>query len=442
MGLAGRAGLAGGGGPGPDRPRTPVRLAVVTVVLATTAALPAGASLAAGTPPGYVFTEDARRIEGASGTSDAVRLEPGTTYRSSLPRSGTLYYRLELDAASDAYVSVTAAPGPDGEVTAVDGIRLSVQDAEGGSCSSDSATFGAARSPRPVTARGMREIAPGETRCQDPGTYYVAVERSRPEDSPPGAWDLELTAVTEPRPERTGATTAPDAWDSASPAPLAGEPERRPGGGGFAHATPVGQGVWRDGIRPGQTLFYKVPVDWGRQLYATAELGSSGDGSGYATSALHLALHNPVRGEVDDAARGYTGRPTSVALAPLPPVAYANRYATDGQTGAMRFAGSYYLVVHLAAQVADDFGDGPFGLTLRVRLGGAARTGPEYAGEPEPKGVFEVSARDREAVPEGGGGGDDLAMKAVAVGGIGTGSLLLMGLGVWTAAARRGRGRA
>ncbi|WP_121748030.1 hypothetical protein [Streptomyces sp. E2N166] len=425
----------------PDRPRTPVRLAVVTVVLATTAALPAGAPLAAGAPPGYAFAEDARRIEGASGTSDAVRLEPGATYRSSLPRSGTLHYRLELDAASDAYVAVTAAPGPDGEVTAVDGIRVSVQDAEGGSCSSDSATFGAARSPRPVTARGMREIAPGETRCQDPGTYYVAVERSRPQDSPPGAWDLELTAVTEPRPERTGATTAPDAWDSASPAPLAGEPERRPGGSGFAHATAVGQGVWRDDIRPGQTLFYKVPLDWGRQLHATAELGSSGDGSGYATSALHLALHNPVRGEVDDAARGYTGRPTSVALAPLPPVAYANRYATDAQAGALRFAGSYYLVVHLAAQVADDFGDGPFGLTLRVRLGGAARTGPEYAGESEPKGVFDVSAQDREAAPEGGGGGDDLAMKAVAVGGIGTGSLLLVALGVWTAAARRGPGR-
>ncbi|MFB7088822.1 hypothetical protein [Streptomyces sp. NPDC056296] len=410
----------------------------MTVVLATTAALPAGASFAAGTSPGYAFAEEARRIEGTSGTSDAVRLEPGAMYRSSLPRSGTLYYRLELDAASDAYVSVTAVPGPDGEVTAVDGIRVSVQDAEGGSCSSDSATFGAARSPRPVTARGMREIAPGETRCQDPGTYYVAVERSRPQDSPPRAWDLELTAVTEPRPERTGATTAPEAWDSASPAPLAGEPERRPGGSGFAHATPVGQGVWRDDIRPGQTLFYRVPVDWGRQLSATAELGSSGDGSGYATSALHLALHNPVRGEVDDAARGYTGRPSSVGLAPLPPVAYANRYATDVQAGAMRFAGSYYLVVHLAAQVADDFGDGSFGLTLRVRLGGAPRTGPEYAGESEPKGVFEVSAQDREAAPEGGAGGDDLAMKAVAVGGIGTGSLLLVGLGVWTAAARRG----
>ncbi|MFH8978254.1 hypothetical protein [Streptomyces sp. NPDC017890] len=431
-------------GSGRDRP-PPGRAAVVTAVLALTGGLAAdppgdGAAHAAGAPAGYAFAEDARRIEGANGTSDAVPLEPGTTYRSSLPRSGTLHYRLELDAARDTYVSVTAVPGPGGEVTAVDGIRVSVQDADGGSCSVDTATFGAAHSPRPVTAWGMREIAPGGTRCQDPGTYYVTVQRSRPQDSPPGAWDLELTAVTEPRPKQAAATTAPETWNSASPEPLTGEPERRPGGDGFAHATPVGQGAWHDDIRPGQTLFYKVPLDWGRRLYATAELAGSGHDSGYATGALRLALHNPVRGEVDDAAKGYNGRRTTVGLAPLPPVAHANRYATGRQVSAMRFAGAHYLVVHLAEQVADDFGEGPFGLTLRVRLEGTAQAGPQYAGESEPKGVFEVSEQDRGAAPENGATGDDLAMKAVAVGGIGTGSLLLVGLGVWTAAARRRTG--
>ncbi|CAM5625900.1 hypothetical protein SVIOM342S_03591 [Streptomyces violaceorubidus] len=94
-------------------------------------------------------------------------------------------------------------------------------------------------------------------------------------------------------------------------------------------------------------------------------------------------------------------------------------------------------MVHLAAQVADDFGQGPFGLTLRLRLGGTAGTGPDYAGESRPRGLFEVSAQDRAAAPGSAPPDDDLTMKAVAVGGIGTGSLLLLGLGVWTAAARR-----
>ncbi|MBQ0885902.1 hypothetical protein KBZ94_13370 [Streptomyces sp. RM72] len=418
----------------------PVALGAAVLVLATSAALPGATARAAdgldsaGASTGYDFAGDAVRIAGARATAGAEPLEAGATYRSTLPRSGVLYYRLELDDASDAYVSVTAVPGADGELTAVDGIRVSMQDADGGSCSVQSATFGAARSPRPVTAWGLREIDSGANRCQDPGTYYVGVERTRPQDSPPDDWDLELTAATEPRPRQTDATEAPRTWDSASPEPLPGEPEHRPGGNGFAHATPVGQGVWRDDIRPGETLYYKVPVDWGRQVYATAELAGSADASGYATGALRLALHNPVRGEVDDAAKGYTGRPTTVGLAPLPPVAYPNRYATAGQVGALRFAGEYYVVIHLAAQVADDFGQGPFGVTLRLRLGGAARTGPDYAGESRPKGLFEISAQDRAAATPASA---DLAMKAVAVGGIGTGSLLLLGLAVWTATARR-----
>lgn len=421
-----------------------VALGAAVLVLATTAALPGATARAAdalgsaGASTGYDFAGDAVRIAGARASADAEPLEAGATYRSTLPRSGVLYYRLELDDASDAYVSVTAVPGADGELTAVDGIRVSVQDADGGSCSVQSATFGAARSPRPVTAWGLREIDSGANRCQDPGTYYVGVERTRPQDSPLDDWDLELTAATEPRPRQTDATEAPRTWDSASPEPLPGEPEHRPGGNGFAHATPVGQGVWRDDIRPGETLYYKVPVDWGRQVYATAELAGSADASGYATGALRLALHNPVRGEVDDAAKGYTGRRTAVGLAPLPPVAYPNRYATAGQVGALRFAGEYYVVIHLAAQVADDFGQGPFGVTLRLRLEGAARTGPDYAGESRPKGLFEISAQDRAAAtPASADPDDDLAMKAVAVGGIGTGSLLLLGLAVWTATARR-----
>lgn len=429
---------------------------MVSVLLAATAALPGEAALAAGEragaagvagaaggSAGYAFADGAPRVEGARDTSAAAPLEPGSTYRSSLPAEDTLYYRLDLDAASDAYVSVTAVPGSGGEVTAVDGVRVSVRDADGGSCSLGSATFGAAHSPRPVTAWGMREIDPGASRCQDSGAYYVAVERIRPEDSPPDAWDLELTTATEPRPRRAGPTEAPGTWDSASPEPLAGAPERRAGGSGFARAAAVGQGVWQSDIGPGQTLYYKVPVDWGRQVSATAELGGSDGASGYATGALRLGLHNPVRGEVDDAAKGYTGRPATVALAALPPVAYANRYAAGRQVGALRFAGDYYLVVHLAAQVADDFGDGPFRLTLRVRLRGAAETGPEYAGEPRPRGVFELSAADRAVAPEGGTPQDGAAesggaaMRAVAVGGIGTGSLLLAGLAVWTVTARR-----
>lgn len=425
-----------------------VRLGAVAVVLGTTAAVvpgqaalaAAGASGTAVSPSPYAFADGARSIEGARSTADAKLLTPGTAYKSSLPSSGKVSYRLQLDATSNAYVSVTAVPSSGSTVSVIDGLKVSVEDDEGTPCSSDTASFGAARSPHPIAAWGRREISPTKPLCREAGNYYVSVERADPkgEGSSPGAWDLELVAMTEPRTAKTGSTSAPEVWNSASPQPLQGEAERRRGGAGFAGATPLDQGVWRDDILPGQTLFYEVPVDWGQQLHVTAELGSSASGgTGYTPDALDLALYNPARGPVADVGVGYDGGQKSGSLPPLPPADHANRYAVIGQVGAMRFAGSYYLVAHLAESVAGTFGDGPFKMTLRVRVSGAARGGPDYVGESEPKGVFEVSEQDREAAAEGVAGGDDTAMRIVAVGGIGTGSALLVGLGVWTVVARR-----
>ncbi|MFI2425766.1 hypothetical protein ACH5A7_16950 [Streptomyces sp. NPDC018955] len=411
------------------------------MVLGPAGVLPGQAAVAGEAAEGagaYAFAGDARRVDGAASTAESVPLEPGRTYRSTLPASGTVYYRLELDGATSAYASATAVPPAGRTASVIDGVKVSVQDGEGRSCDVDTASFGAAGSRHPVAAWVMREISPRRSLCQEAGTYYLSVERVDPDgaSSSPGPWETELTVVSEPPAEKADATSAPKEWNSAPPQPLPGKPERRSGGAGFARAVPVGQGVWKDDIRPGQTLFYKVPVDWGQQLYATAELGASGTGgSGYTAAALDLDLYNPVRGHVVDVGVGYDGGRKEQSLTPLPPVAYANRYAAVRQTGAMRFAGSYYLVAHLSAAVADDFGDGPVPLTLRVRLDGAAQDGPGYAGESVPPGVFTVTEEDREAVAEDTG--DDAVFRALAVGGIGTGTALLAGLGVWALAARR-----
>ncbi|MFD8227177.1 hypothetical protein ACFV16_23735 [Streptomyces massasporeus] len=419
-----------------------LRVGAAAVVLGATAAVVPGqaaaAGEAAGTPSPYAFADGAQSVEGARSTGDAALLKPGGTYRSSLPSSGKVSYRLDLDAASNAYVSVTAVPSPGSTVSVIDGIKVTVQDAEGNTCSVDTASFGAARSPHPIAAWGRRDT--GRPLCGKAGAYFVSVGRADPdgEGSSPDAWDLELVAMTEPGEAKTGATSAPETWNSATPQPLQGDAERRKGGAGFSVATPVDQGVWRDDIRPGQTLFYEVPVDWGQQVSVTAELGSSDSGgTGYTSDALDLDLYNPARGRVADVGVGYDGDQKAGSLPPLPPVDHANRYAATSQVGALRFAGSYYLVAHLSEAVADTFGNGPFVMTLRVRTSGEPRSGPEYAGESVPNGVFEVSDEDREAAAEGVAAGDDTAMRALAVGGIGTGSALLVGLGVWTVMARR-----
>ncbi|MFJ9540108.1 hypothetical protein ACIRPX_22950 [Streptomyces sp. NPDC101225] len=430
-----------------------MRVAAAAAVLYTAAvpaSWPAEAAPAAGAPgasarsdASYAFAEGAQHVTGASGTTDAPRLQVGRTYRSSLAKGAKVYYSLDLDADSNTYVSATAVPGKGAKLSVTDGIRVSVQNTDSNSCSYQSASFGAAKSPHPVTAWGARTVSPASPVCKGAGAYYVVVERVGMADSAPGAWDLELTAVAEPPVDKAGSTSAPKVWDSASPTPVSGAPRTSQGGAGYSRATAVGQGVWRADISPGQTLFYKVPVDWGRQLSATAELGTtSGGGRGYAVEALALALYNPVRAHVEDTTVGYDGRQQSVSLAPVPPVEYANRYAVGDQLSGMRFAGSYYLVLHLSKGVADAFGDGPFGLTLRVRLRGAAQDGPGYTGQSVPRNVFQVTEEDRHDAAAGGAGGGNAAMTAVAAAGIGAGTVVLVVLGAWTVVARRRAARA
>ncbi|KUO21460.1 hypothetical protein [Streptomyces dysideae] len=424
------------------RPSARARGAVVAAaLLCTTAALPSPLALAAPTPDPYTFATDARSVSAATTTADAEPLTLGETYKSSLPSSGKTYYRLDLDAAANAYVSATAVPSPGSTVSASDGIRVTVQDADSRLCSHDSEIFGSVRSPRPIAAWGWREVSSTRPRCEKAGTYYVVVERTGTAASAPDTWDLELFAASEPPLTRTGTTGTPGAWDSASPAPLTGKAVWRAGGAGFATATSVGQGSWRHDVTPGRTLFYKVPVSWGQQLYATAELGSSSAGSRLTPSALNLSLYNPVRGFVDDANASYDGSQKSADLDPLPPVAYGNRFAGADRVSGMRFAGSYYLVVHLSTAVAERFGDGPLTVTLRVQVQGTAQAEPGYAGQPKPAGIFgRITPSDPVTSARGGaaGAGGDALMEALAVGGLGAGTLLLVVLGVWTVAARRG----
>ncbi|MFD0394035.1 hypothetical protein ACFQ3Z_23650 [Streptomyces nogalater] len=90
---------------------------------------------------------------------------------------------------------------PDAAVSATDGIRVSLRDANGTSCSYASARFGAGISPRPVTALGQRET--GKALCQGGGTFHLLVERldaGHPGvTAGAGRWDLEIAPVTEPR---------------------------------------------------------------------------------------------------------------------------------------------------------------------------------------------------------------------------------------------------
>ncbi|MFJ5138357.1 hypothetical protein [Streptomyces sp. NPDC088707] len=395
----------------------------------------AWSTAAGGALPPYTFDSAAQRVQGAASSSDAVELRTGRTYRDTLKRNGKVYYRVDLDQ-QNAYVSVVAVPKAGGKVEYGDGFKVSMQDGSGTECGYQQANFSSSEFTRPLAAYARRIVDADSSTCQRAGAYYVLVERESKAST--DDWELEIRYAAEPVLKKAGPTELPEVWASGTPGPPAGGPQPRQGGSGVHDATSLSQGEWRSDIRPGQTLFYRVPVDWGQQLFATAELGSSATGDEYIGHALVLSLENPALGHVDENTVSYSGKPATLALDALRPVAHENRSSYDEATSGMRFAGWYYLSATLNPAMAKEYGDKTVPLTLRVSLRGDARPGPGYDGDP---GQFSVTAEDKEAAEKGVSGaqaasGSD-SMRVVAAAGIGSGTVLLLGLGGWTLVARR-----
>ncbi|MFD7334988.1 hypothetical protein ACFV98_03155 [Streptomyces violascens] len=402
------------------------RIGAAVAALAALLAAP-GPVHAAGQPSSYRFPDGVQDVSGGANNTDGPVLKADTAYRSVIKPGGKLYFQLVLDGENDAYASAVALPGPAGAKLAYgDSIKVSLQDAHGEDCDSQRRSIGSAQYPHPIAAYAYRALRKSLSACQEPGTYSMVVERQSEATSAPADWALDLRYSTEPTRSGAGPSTAPSGWSSASPAPQTATPRRAHGGTGFHDATALSPGQWKDTIRPGETLFYRVPLDWGRQLFAGGGLGSLPSAKdGYVGTALSLQLYNPARGFVSGASAPYDGKQKEAALDPLAPVAYENRYSTTDETSAMRLSGSYYLAVSLSPEVGQTFGNAPYDLTLRLTVRGEATAGPAYAGHAPDFGAG------------GGAKAGDSSMTLLAALGIGTGTVLVAGLAVWTLVARR-----
>ncbi|MET7616292.1 hypothetical protein [Streptomyces sp. NPDC005408] len=415
-----------------------VTLAAMAAMCAV-AALP-GQAWAAGEPNPYAFDSEAKAIKGRAVNSDGPPLMAGSTYKDTIKPGEKRYYRVDLDAKTNAYVSAVAVPKLATKVSYADKLSVSIEDRSGSKCGEDDAQFGSVSYARPVAAYADRTIKKDSNSCQEAGAYYVLLERKSDDTSTPEPWAVEIRYASEPGLKSAAPTAPPESWPSASPAAPGGGPAKRHGGTSFTDATGLKEGEWQDKIIPGQTLFYRVPVDWGQQLFASADLGTSAapDSAKSVSTALVLSLHNPARGYVDEKSSVYyDGKQKSLALDPLPPVAYENRYDSTSSTSAMRFAGWYYLSATLNPEVGKEYGNKPIPLTLRVNVEGEMEGRPAYAG---PAGDFEVTKDDQEAADSGKSAPEAAksdTMQLVAAAGIGAGTVLVLGLGAWTLLARR-----
>lgn len=426
-----------------------VRTAAVAAlaVLGLVAALP-GAAVAAGTPqpvPSYRGADGAVAVAGKPSTAGAPQLKAGSLYKDSIA-PGERYYQLYLDGGSSVYVSAVLQPPRGAKVSYGDGLEVDVLSIENRSCQSGPGRASFGYDPVPVSAVGGR-IVREDGECQEAGTYYVKVTRETAKGGDPAAWPLELRVQREPKLGGSNApTAAPSVWPSASPTLPGNDAAARSGGTGFNDARALDSGVWSDELRPGQTLFYRVPLDWGQQLGLAAELSAATmtKDSGYASPGLSVSLYSPYRSLIDGEDASYDGKQTGLTLPRTPPVAYENRFASDRKAGSVRVAGWYYVAVTMAGKVGEFTQDAvPVPLTLRTQIIGAPGKAPAYA-EDLAAGGFGVGAGDRTAAKDGStaveadaAAANRSVMRVVAGAGFGTGTLLLLVLGGWILLARR-----
>ncbi|MEU3354265.1 hypothetical protein [Streptomyces sp. NPDC037389] len=406
----------------------------------------AGAAGAADGPEGlvaYRMAQGATAVQGAgNGAERGPELKAGaSTYTDSIKPKETKYYTVELDAQSSAYVSAVAVPRPGSAMGLRDGIDVSLQAPDGTQCgTARHRSFLSAGGAYPVADYAERVVKPGAA-CAAPGSYRFVVERGDALGGDASAVPIELKYAAEP-PQRTETTDmlgAPGAWSSQAPSkPPQGAAEGVAGGSGFNDAAELRPGVWRDELRPGDTRFYRVSVDAGEQLFTDAEFGGGGGSGPMVIGGVRLGLNNAARGFVMNKTTGYQGKPAALSLA-TPPAAYGGGGGGGEAVRGMRFAGWYYLQVSLSPKVRQGAGGAGVPVTLRVDVAGA-RKADQGAGRPPGNGGGQAGGEGGvggELVASAGTGPRNERLRTIGYVGIGTGTTLLLGLGVWTWLARR-----
>lgn len=412
--------------------------------LCAVAALPGTAHAGPGDLPAYRTADDAEPRKGTASSADGPRLAKDGIYTDKLAPGDKKYYSVELDSKSSAWLSAVALPEAGSKVAFNDGLTITLEDTDGTECSNDDVSFGGDGAAQPVAASTGRVIQP-DGDCQRAGVYNLSVERTSETTSDPTVWPVELRFMQEPPVKGGTATTPPESGDlpTTPPDPPTSEAKPIKGGTGFNDAVGMAEGVWKDRVKPGETRFYRVPVDWGQQLSLSAEFGTAkaSDQDAYASDGVRVKIYNPARGGVNSDSAMYQADEAAAVPVLAPPVDYVNRYSYESDIAPAAFAGWYYVAVHANAEVGD-FVKGSVPVTLRTTVTGKAKQGPAYDGDAAKAG-FGVSdddqdqAADGKTADEAKDSGGDSGMKLLAFGGIGAGTVLILILAVWTLTARR-----
>jgi Ca-activated chloride channel family protein len=375
-------------------------------------------------------------VTGGTSTADPLALKPGRYTDTTQGKATSRYYTIAKPNNSDVIVSAVARPPYDGGTT--NKLEVELLTPDGQRCEADYAlrpnvlqdqsilSVGAVFSPRlPGASHEACDAAPN---------LLARVGLTAPAQDP-----FELLVTTRPRIKDFASLPAPITSDevrTAEDAPFepSGTPTPVVGGVTFTDAPALKPGRYRDSLRPGEQLIYRIPSSWGQRPRIRATLETDVQGAkelslpGILAEVTMIAptLHSLGRTGANGGNFWDGDRPVTLTGEGYE-LRARNIEGTSSSIRSVSAAGDQYAVLSMARPLGNDGTHFAAPVTISVDVVGTVTGKPTYAGKV--KGAGAAAQKSRAA--DKGAGVPWLPI------GIGAGAVTLLAAGF--ALGRRGR---
>lgn len=404
------------------------------------------------------YRADGTPVTGSSDGLNPPVLKPGT-YRDVMPPNTAAatttpgstagkpsrWYAVEVPDGAIAHIAATvpwSAPlGQDSTLR----LGLKTYTASNSFCQSDTGFYAAEGGSISVDAQLTQrandtEKKPGN--CGRGGRYLVEVHNAGDELRDAEA-PLELVVIIEPK-----ATDVSDLPEAATEEDKPVKPRTfhtsNPivGSGSYGDAPVLESGSFRDMLRPGEDVYYRVPVNYGQRVAAELklpQLSAENDVKLGNGTSVRFRIVGPDREVVSQSGSSYySGNPDSLNVSSVP-VRYRNSESKDTTVSQTVLPGYYYIGLYMEPDVDDPYFELPINLNVEVK--GKVMGRPAFKltdGLVSPERQLKISNASAFGEPTSGESSSGLGDTLLWIG-VTTGGVLLLGGVVATALLLRRR---
>lgn len=349
------------------------------------------------------YTSGGTPITGGPIAAQAVPVRPGQ-YLDALTQGEKKFYVVDLPEGITPYIIASLAR-PDGKAVndaskiEYDQVQIQLLNRELEQCERAAGgdyVFGAARlasttlRTEPV-GTGAADGNGDNEKCGLAGESVIQLTRTANNRVRTGGLPVELVVLFEPPVKNATSLPAPLTERGTDlPAPQVPRTGRAVKGGATLNEAPnvtSGETV-ADGIRAGETRYFRVPVGWGQRAVAAAQFDALSEKlpSGSSLAEMDIRIYDPVRRQVPaediaDASSLYSPGASYLISTTTPEIRWRNRESDDDKIVKSSLAGEHYISVTL--EVSDELQDAVVPFRMRVDVTGEVTGEPDYQQQPD-----------------------------------------------------------